>query len=257
MQKNQPTTEDKGSTVERRHERSAAYPSTSLEKALDAITRVNGKLGQGPYDRESVAKALDFSGVSGASSSLIGTLVHFGLLERQGNSYRRSELAKRIMYPLDDVEKNTAIIEALRRPRLYEKLLDRFNGQGLPSMLPNILTREYTIVEGTAPKAAQFFRDSCEFTGILKNGVITLPDGNAQPALATTPQPKKAEHVSIQQSQSTYSQTNIPLTLGVHLAVPEKMMRAFALGEFAPEIKALCKKIADWEQNNEGMYELV
>jgi hypothetical protein len=163
-------------TAKRTVNRSAAYPGVTLEQAIDAAKTLRSNLGNGPYSRESAAKALGYSGVTGTSSTKIAGCVHFGLLNRVGNTYKQSDLATAIFNPRSEQEKSGAIKESFRNPVLYEKLSAEYDGKALPIMLDNVLVRLYGIQERAASDAASIFKKSAEYAGILSNGIMTSGD---------------------------------------------------------------------------------
>ena len=152
--------------------RSSAYPSHGIEDSIDAVSRLNNQLGKGPFDRDSAARALGYKGVSGASALKISACTQFGLLMRSGNTYYVSDLARKILTPTSETERKMAIIEAVETPSLYSSLISTYTSQTLPEMLANILCRNYGIIENSAQKAVNIFRDSLEYAGLLKNGVV-------------------------------------------------------------------------------------
>ncbi len=161
-------------TITKKRERSAAYPAFSLEQVICDVNTLKDKLGKGPYSRDSAARALGYSGVSGASSARVAACVHFGLLERNGGSYELSELSQKMIFSESDGEKKAAVLEALQSPTLYNKLLNEFDGQPLPQMLDNILVRRYGISDSAVATANKVFRESIEYAGVFNNGIISL-----------------------------------------------------------------------------------
>lgn len=160
----------------KKRERSVAYPSFSLKEAIGSSDQLRKALGKGPYSRDEAAIALGYKGVSGISATKISTMVHFGLLNRNGNTYSQSELAERINHPLSDEDRNNAISEAIQIPKLYKDLLAQFSGQALPTQLGNILIRK-GISAKISDSVAENFQNSLEFSGSLKNGVVlAIPD---------------------------------------------------------------------------------
>lgn len=154
-----------------KRERSAAYPSDTLSAAIQFCADLREKLGKGPYSREEAAIGLGHKGVSGTSGMKIATLVHFGLLNRFGNTYTQSELAERINHPVSENDRIAAITDAAKMPKLYNDLILQFSGQALPSQLANILIRK-GISSKVSQVVADDFKASMEFAGLLKNGVL-------------------------------------------------------------------------------------
>jgi hypothetical protein len=160
------------SIVEKK-ERSRAYPSISLSDAIEKISLIKDNLGRGPYSRESIAHAIGYSSVSGTSATKIGALVHFGLLDiERGGVYQLTDLAKMIASPKDDNEYNHAIITSIRKPALYNELIERFKGSSLPKLLPNILEREYKIISRQSKYVSELFIESLTYANLLRNGIV-------------------------------------------------------------------------------------
>lgn len=166
--------------------RSAAYPAISLEEAVEATKLLRDNLGAGPYSRESAAQALGYASVSGASSGKIAACVHFGLLNRDGNVYRQSDLAQKLFVFFSEEEKQATLRIAVGKPALYAKLIATYSGSALPNMLSSILIRNFNITERVAKVAAADFIKSAEYAGILKNGVISL-EGSGEPEAPNAP----------------------------------------------------------------------
>lgn len=153
-------------------ERSTSYPAVSLEQSIILASQLKDALGKGPYSREAASKAMGHQKETGASAAKIAALVHFGLLNRVGNTYSQSSLATRILLPTSEQDKQFAIKEAVRTPKLYKLLINAYEGSSLPSLLKNILVNNYGILEKYSANVAEIFKKSLEFAGLLKNGVI-------------------------------------------------------------------------------------
>ena len=88
---------------QKKRERSVAYPGIPLEEAVAAALSLRTALGKAAFSREDAANALGYKGVSGASSVKVASLVHYGILNRTGNTYVLSELSERISHPPSEV----------------------------------------------------------------------------------------------------------------------------------------------------------
>lgn len=156
-----------------RTERGIKYPADNLESAIDLLSRVKNSLGYGGASREILAEALGYRGISGTSARKIGSLTHYDLVERVGNgAYRISDLGRRILVPTSDSEKQEAIAEAAKRPALFSALFQKYEDRSLPTLLPNILTREHGVASSAAEQAANTFRETAEYAGLLRRGVL-------------------------------------------------------------------------------------
>lgn len=158
--------------------RSKAYPSISLGVAVQKIEQFNKSLGSvGYYARQKVAEGIGYKGLSGASSRAIAALVHYGLLDRKKDTYALSELAKRIVLPKIDGDRETAIKEALIEPALFRELIQQYEGAELPGLLSNILTTpQYGINPRVKDDAAEVFKSSLAYAGVLKDDHVIFLD---------------------------------------------------------------------------------
>jgi len=221
--------------------RSTAYPNISLEEAIKAVTDLRHAMGKGPYSRESAAQGMGHSGLSGAGAAKVAALVHYGLLERQGNTYRQTDLAETIINPLNDDEKDEGLRRAAATPKLLQHILSDFQGQSLPQRLDAILARTYGISDKAAPAVAKITTSSLEYAGLLKSGVI---DGEAGSLPVPEHQRARADGRPIgwahsQTKESPLIQHIILPKSGITVIFPASVNYRLAMGEFAATLKSL------------------
>ena len=236
--------------------RSASYPAFSLQEVVAATKNLKDQLGDGPYSRDNMAVALGYKGITGSSSTKIASCVHFGLLDRNGNTYSQSELASRIFNYIDEEERTNSLLEAFSRPALYQKLLAEYTGKALPLMLESILIRNYGIQENVAKSAVSTFKDSAEYVGALKNGVLitgqvsTTDVSTQDEAPANTPsaarsdlrhtvQPEALPHTPAPAPVVPTGFLSVNLPSGLVVSYSQDLASAFAFGTFGTELKAL------------------
>ena len=223
--------------------RSASYPSCNLREAVEAIDKIKKGLGNSPFNRDNGAKALGYGGVNGASASKIGALVHFGLLERVGGAYKVSTLAERIVLPKSDEDKQLAIVEAAKIPKLYSSLFDIYQNSSLPAMLSNILVHDHRIEPSVSKKAANDFTESMEYAGLLKNGVLVTSDDNVRKLTQGSKSDSKEDEYGddkdgrADEDKSNYQAPTLPS--GIIITFPNALKTGFVLGEFVTEINSL------------------
>lgn len=235
-------------------ERSAAYPAINLKDAIDAMEQLRKNLGvSGKYSRESAAQGLGYLGVSGASARKVAALVHYGLLIREGNTYRQSLLATRIALALTDDEKLGAIRESAKCPKLFNNLIEQLEGQALPAMLPNLLSRDYSINEKVSKDVAEVFRQSIEFAGLLNNGIVSTDADSGstrsvddqfnirQRQTGTLDGPAPPSQVD----RSLVASIDYPLPSGVVISFPMAYGRQLALGKFADALQEFEIKVEE------------
>jgi len=155
-------------------ERGRRSPSFSLQDAVNFLTVIRQNLGEGTFSREAMAEALGHRGVTGAVTTKIGTLTHFGLLEREGSVYKIAAIGRRVLHPLSDADRLESLALAARSPVLYEELLKAFTGKPLPGMFANTLIHNFGILADNATEVARLFRQSMEFCSLLRNGILYI-----------------------------------------------------------------------------------
>lgn len=245
--------------------RSASYPAFSLQEVVTSTKNLKDRLGDGPYSRDSMAVALGYKGVTGSSSMKIASCVHFGLLDRNGNTYNQSELANRIFNYITDEERANSLMEAFSRPALYQKLITEYSGKSLPLMLESILIRSHGIQENAAKSAVSTFKESAEYVGALKNGVLSVSQDQATDATTqeevsvnqpSVNQPSVDSHYQAQ--KQSYAQTSavpagllsVNLPSGLVVSYSQSLASAFAFGAFGSELRALDDAVASHVHKN-------
>ena len=152
--------------------KSRRSPSHALAEAIGFLATVEKNLGGGPFNRASMSEALGHASESGPFSRKVGSLVHFGLLDRDGNTYRVSKAAKSILRPIDDGERGRVLEVLAKRPRLYAEIIQRYKGQPLPILLSNILVRDFNVHANSGTEAAKLFWETMEYAGLLRDNVL-------------------------------------------------------------------------------------
>lgn len=241
--------------------RSSSYPAFSLEDCIAAVKKVKEELGSNPSSRDLVARAMGYSGVTGASATKISACVHFGLLDRSGNTYSTSELSSKILTPVSNGEKAEALVEAVNSPSLYSKLISEYSGKALPNMLENILSRQYDIIDNSAQRAAEIFKKSLEYAGLLRNGVVQK---TLQPEDNTVINNQIVDNNIIASSSATNFAEAKPATAttddkyfeiilsdtSTKLLIPKEFSYEVSIGGLANEIKALNQKMQELKRQH-------
>jgi len=97
---------------------------------------------------------MGYSGESGPSRSALAALKQFGLIEGRDQELRVTDLALKILQPMNEREREDGIREAFSRPELYGDILKSFSDQ-IPTdpVLISYLVRQ----KGFTPSAGEFF----------------------------------------------------------------------------------------------------
>lgn len=130
--------------------RSPNYPAVSLTEAIERVRKVYEKEHTHKAAPEVIAKALGYSGLNGASLSLISALKKFGLLEEVGKDLKVSHETLTILVdPKDSIERARLIRQAAFAPALFSELQGQY-GDSVPS---DENLRSYLLKRGFAPSS--------------------------------------------------------------------------------------------------------
>ena len=149
--------------------RSRAYPVLSLEDGKVAMDDILERLGSGSFSREVLAEVLGHSNARGGPGARkIAALTQYRLLSRKAGRYSPTALAASIVHSRGELQQRMALLQALRSPPLFAALLDRYEPQGhLPERLEGILWRDHGITKKASHLAAETFRRSARYAGVL------------------------------------------------------------------------------------------
>jgi len=227
--------------VNKPRERSTAYPAIDLSTAVDLIKTLTKNAGfMGSFDRELIAKAMGYSGITGTSASRLAALAHYGLISRDGANYSISNLAKTILRPVSDRDQVNAVEQALRNPKLFESLLQEFKLDP-PKMLGNILFNKYGISGKYSNKVTKIFLESlayaksknCEFLDLKKEEDVTKIDDTLN-----------------NQNNTNNNSVSIEICNGITVKFSPNMFTPLLEGSFKGAIAELKHKGMEYEENN-------
>lgn len=130
--------------------RSPNYPSVPLGKAIELIDKIHRANRTNVIDRNSAARDMGYSGLTGRSLKVLAALIQFGLLGKAGKGdVKVTQTAVDILHAIDPADKNAALLVAGQSPTLFKELYQRFP-EGIPS--ENAI-RSYLIQQGFADVA--------------------------------------------------------------------------------------------------------
>lgn len=162
--------------------RSPNYPAVSLPEAIERARKVYEKEHTHKAPPEVVAKALGYSGLNGASLSLISALKKYGLLEEVGKDLKVSHQGLTILVdPKDSVERAKLIRQAAFAPALFSELQGQY-GESVPS---DENLRSYLLKRGFAQSAVDFpiraYRETIALVSDLpKEDNASVPECNEE-----------------------------------------------------------------------------
>ncbi len=235
-------------------ERSTAYPSISLEQALEYSTKLVESYRKNSFSRQNAVEGIGYTKITGDTAQKVAALGHYGLLEKTGTgTYRNTELAQRICYFTSEEQKTEDVTTAAQQPKLFRTLIADHQGQSLPTRLKNILINPHGINPNVADKVAENFKTTLEFAGLLNNGVVGAltvgedGDSGTEGESANTPVPPPARGVQMsppgRHPLPPAGMQTLTLPSGIILSYSSKLAYAFAIGKFAAQITALDEAI--------------
>jgi len=147
----------------RAKERSPNYPQHSLTDCIGQILKVYNAEKKTVVDQVSVARALGYGSLSGASRSVIAALRQFGLLENVGDGLRVSELAMGILHnPPGSIERAAALMKAALSPPLIAELRATHAEASGESLRAYLITKRKFAPEG-AGRFVETFGDALKY----------------------------------------------------------------------------------------------
>jgi hypothetical protein len=149
--------------------RSPRYPRVSLAKCLEMTKKLFQGTHRSKVDVDTAAKVIGYASSSGgAAASSLGALRQYGLVDGLRGDVAVSELAMRILEPMNDEERVDAIRQAAMEPEIFSRVMNQFNGK-LP--LSDEPVRAFLIrQEGFSGSGAD------ELIGVLRETLSALPD---------------------------------------------------------------------------------
>jgi hypothetical protein len=113
--------------------RSPRYPRQSLATSLEMVRKIFEGVHQSQVDADTAAKLIGYTNSrSGAAAGALGALRQYGLLDGLRGGVSVSDLAMRILQPMDQDERAGALREAAAKPEMFGRIISQFNGR-LPS----------------------------------------------------------------------------------------------------------------------------
>lgn len=112
--------------------RSPSYPSTALGDAIEQVRKIEEQYRTSAVHRESAAKLIGYTSLSGPANKALAALAAYGLVERAGKGEMRvTTLAQDILYGSTPEERFQGLASAALNPALFRELQERW-----PNMIP-------------------------------------------------------------------------------------------------------------------------
>jgi hypothetical protein len=148
------------------------YPRKPFSTAIEIAENVD-KLGA----KCSVKLLADKLGkkISGSFNSGVSAAIKHGLIVKDKNDLRLTDLYSNIKLAYTDEERQQNLQKAFLEPDTYKEILERFDGNEIPiDVLDKILIREYQVKESISQSVANNMIKGGESVGIINNGRVSL-----------------------------------------------------------------------------------
>lgn len=167
-----------------RKQRSAAHPAYSIEYCLDFVETIYKNIGSSYYaTRDELAKV--FGQSPGSLQQKVSSCVQYGFLELVSKKgYKVTTVFTQYFRPTNENQKIQALIDSFKNPTIYMQLIERFEGDILPSLIPlsNILFQHYNISESACERAAEVFHKNANFLNLVSPaGILTFSTEDQDP----------------------------------------------------------------------------
>lgn len=114
-------------------QRSPSYPAISIGQAIEFAGKIHKSCRANVIDRETAAREMGYSGLTGRSMKVLADLIQFNLLEKEGKgNVKVTQLAVDILHGIDPADRHQAKMEAALAPQLFKDIHERFP-DGIPS----------------------------------------------------------------------------------------------------------------------------
>lgn len=154
--------------------RSPRYPRQSLAKCVEQTSKLFDGAHQSRVDVDTAARILGYKdSSSGAAASTIGALRQFRLVDGLRGDLKVSDLALKIIQPMDARERAEAWEEAAYIPEIFGTILNQFNGK-LPASdepIKAFLIRQEGFSTNGANELIEVLRDT--FNSLPENPSIS------------------------------------------------------------------------------------
>jgi hypothetical protein len=159
-------------------------PNISLQQGVEHVRKLYEKDGRSGSRRESAVKHLGYTGLNGASMTLLADLKKMKLTTDQDKRIMLTRDALLILVSQDEGEKKEALRRCALAPTLYDKVYKKYADSGhLPSQetLESDLILEHGFDRAKVKQVADALRDTFQFAGVF-DGNSRTDQVNFQPS---------------------------------------------------------------------------
>lgn len=149
------------------------YPRKSFDTAFTIAEAVE-KLG-GKCTEQLLGDKLGKKMGGGSFVADITSAIKHGLITKEKNNLKITDLYKNIKLSYTEDEKNDNLIKSFLLPDTYSEILERFDKKELPiDVLDKMLIKEYNVADNISQLVANNLIKGAEKLGLIVNGKVSL-----------------------------------------------------------------------------------
>ncbi len=224
-----------------RESRSPSYPQVGLGRSVDLLRRLYEGIHRGSVGTSEAQQIMGFSGSSGTGLAMLSALKRFGLIEGRDPNIRITDLGFRLLEPMDQNERQSALRDAALSPPIFAEILTAFGGK-LPAdaVIRAKLIREHGFTPSGVESFIRSLRETfslvqsedlgnaadaspvpSEPTGVPRT--MEAPPASSSPAAGSTSPPAVSSAFDVG-PESGMTRAAFPLVEGtVYLAFPSNL----------------------------------
>jgi hypothetical protein len=156
--------------------RSASYPALTVLEAYGFALKVYNKFSTAEVTRKEVGSALGVNDVS--ISRDIAAVASYGFFEKKlikgerDFKYKVTDLFNDVFRHENERQKKVSLITAFGKPKLYQDLINKFDGSVIPEELTNTLIKHHSITEAASKEVADIFISAGKEVGVINESRV-------------------------------------------------------------------------------------
>lgn len=143
------------------NERSPRFPAENIEECLNRLEKLYTEAKRSPVDSSTAAIAIGYGGLNGASKTMLAALSAYGLIQREGHTHKVSDDGFRIIRPIGDEDKRSALRSAVFKPKTFSDIREK-HADASEAVLARVLLHQGFTEEG-AGRAARVYKENVAF----------------------------------------------------------------------------------------------
>jgi hypothetical protein len=153
----------------RNHVSNTDLPRKTIEECLDVARPIHETYADKTVSWDEIAAAIGKSPTYVATKYLIWGAQAYGLIIKDGESYKLTETSRKIFTPESDAERRESLVKAITIPTILSRFYTDYNGKFLPDgeFFNNVLQTRYTIPKDRVEEARTLIIENAKYCGLL------------------------------------------------------------------------------------------